>query len=145
MGEYRWLSNFHLCSICYYGLVFPSTENAYQAAKVIDDNDREQFINRYDDELKQWITVSPRDAKKLGGKIQMRLDWDDIKLIVMRQITDIKFEHYELKQLLLATGDKELIEGNTWGDTFWGVCNGIGQNHLGKILMAKRTELKLFS
>jgi hypothetical protein len=50
-----------------------------------------------------------------------------------------------LKQLLLATGDKELIEGNTWGDTFWGVCNGIGQNHLGKILMAKRTELKLFS
>jgi ribA/ribD-fused uncharacterized protein len=145
IGEYRWLSNFHLCPIAYNGFIYPSTENAYQAAKCLNENDIEQFVKRYDDENKQWVWVSPREAKKLGGQIKMRPDWDDIKLIVMRQITDIKFEHYELKQLLLATGDKELIEGNAWGDTFWGVCNGIGQNHLGKILMAKRTELKLFS
>ena len=47
----------------------------------------------------------------------------------------------ELKQKLLETGNQELIEGNTWNDTFWGVCNGQGQNWLGKILMLARSEL----
>jgi hypothetical protein len=48
----------------------------------------------------------------------------------------------ELGAKLVATGDEELVEGNYWGDTFWGVCRGVGQNHLGKILMKVREELR---
>jgi predicted NAD-dependent protein-ADP-ribosyltransferase YbiA (DUF1768 family) len=47
----------------------------------------------------------------------------------------------ELRVKLLNTGDLQLVEGNYWGDTFWGVCNGKGENHLGKILMRVRKEL----
>ena len=43
----------------------------------------------------------------------------------------------------MATGDAELVEGNTWNDTYWGVCNGVGHNHLGKILMQVRQELQV--
>ena len=43
--------------------------------------------------------------------------------------------------LLLATGDAKIVEGNTWGDVFWGVCNGVGENHLGEILMKVRQDL----
>ncbi len=50
--------------------------------------------------------------------------------------------HFDLREKLLATGDRKLVEGNTWGDTFWGVCRGNGKNHLGKILMKIRAELQ---
>lgn len=49
-----------------------------------------------------------------------------------------------LSEMLEATGDAELIEGNHWGDTFWGVCNGVGQNNLGKLLMAIRSENRMY-
>lgn len=55
-----------------------------------------------------------------------------------------KFNHRypELRTKLLSTGDLEIIEGNHWGDTFWGVCNGTGENHLGRILMQVREDLR---
>ena len=53
-----------------------------------------------------------------------------------------KFDKGELALALKYTGDAELIEGNNWGDTFWGVCNGVGENHLGKLLMARRAQLR---
>ena len=53
---------------------------------------------------------------------------------VLRQ----KFAHPDLLAMLLATGDMELVEDNDWDDTYWGVCNGLGQNHLGKLLMKIR-------
>ena len=43
---------------------------------------------------------------------------------------------------LINTGDAILIEGNTWGDTYWGVCDGVGENRLGKLLMEVREECK---
>ena len=43
--------------------------------------------------------------------------------------------------MLIQTGDSVLIEGNTWGDRVWGVCNGVGENRLGRILMKIRSEL----
>ena len=43
---------------------------------------------------------------------------------------------------LVETGTEELVEGNDWGDTYWGVCKGTGKNMLGKILMEVREELK---
>jgi predicted NAD-dependent protein-ADP-ribosyltransferase YbiA (DUF1768 family) len=57
----------------------------------------------------------------------------------MTEIVGEKFnQNPELKEKLLATKDIELVEGNHWHDTYWGVCNGVGENHLGKILMAYR-------
>ena len=69
---------------------------------------------------------------KIGKKFKLGITED-----VIRQ----KFNNPELKEKLIATGDAELIEGNPWGDTFWGVCEGKGENHLGKILMKIRSEL----
>ena len=61
----------------------------------------------------------------------------------MWRICYCKFAHNDdLKEKLLATGDAELIEGNTWNDTYWGVCRGKGKNHLGKIIMEVREALK---
>ena len=131
-GEYRWLSNFHLCTVTYDGVVYPSIENAYQAAKFEDDDFRAQFVN-----------ITPAEAKKLGRSPGMVANWDGIKLSVMESLLRKKFAPgTELAQKLVDTGDEELVEGNWWNDTFWGVCRGVGQNHLGKLLMKIRGELR---
>lgn len=130
-GDYRFLSNFEPALVEYGGLMFPSTENAYQAAKTTDIEQRGKFMY-----------ITPAESKKLGRKIVIRDDWEAIKLDVMKKVCLYKFEYdKELKAKLLATGTKYLEETNYWKDTFWGVCNGIGQNHLGKILMEIRDEL----
>ena len=132
MGEYRWLSNFYKAPIIYNGVEYSCTEVAYQAAKAVNDADRAKFNG-----------LDAAEAKKLGGEIELRKDWDTIKDKVMYNICLLKFTtHPELRSKLLSTGDAELIEGNWWGDTYWGVCAGIGHNRLGKILMKIRTKLK---
>ncbi len=74
----------------------------------------------------------------------IRSDWDNIKFKMMLDIVSIKFlVNKDLAKLLLSTGDKELIEGNYWRDTYWGVYNGIGKNLLGKILMKVRSDLSI--
>jgi predicted NAD-dependent protein-ADP-ribosyltransferase YbiA (DUF1768 family) len=85
---------------------------------------------------------TPSQAKWEGRKIPIRKDWEDVKLDVMESLLRVKFADLELKQLLLATGTAKLIEGNFWGDTYWGVCAGIGRNNLGKLLMKIRDELR---
>jgi ribA/ribD-fused uncharacterized protein len=138
-NEYRWLSNFHLCPVVYDGVKYPSSENAFQAAKHKIDL-RPQFVN-----------VSPKDSKKLGFAIKMTPEqvkaWDDKKVEVMRTILKDKFTRdQDLKGALLATGDKYLEETNWWGDRFWGVhVNADGEvrglNILGQLLMDIRDEL----
>ena len=71
----------------------------------------------------------------------MRDDWSFHKLGIMREIVRKKFLHKNLADRLLDTWDAELIEGNNWGDQYWGVCRGQGQNHLGRILMDIRESL----
>jgi len=131
-GEYRFLSNFHLCEIVYKGITFPSTEHAFQADKATNE------------ELRQYIADLPtcRAAKKAGGTIDLRAHWETDKIQVMIDITRIKYQIPELKEKLLATGQAYLEETNTWNDKFWGVCNGVGQNQLGKTLMQVRYELR---
>ncbi len=132
-GEYRFLSNFWKVPVQYDGQWYPSTEHAYQAAKTSDLSLR-AAIRR---------APHPADAKKLGRRVTLRGDWEDIKIQVMDDLLKQKFSYgSDLARQLVATGTAELIEGNHWNDTFWGVCRGVGKNNLGKILMRIRANLK---
>lgn len=115
------------------GLTYPSSETAFQAAKCLDMKDRKAFIH-----------LNGYQAKKKGRKVNLRPDWESVKIDIMHQILKQKFSNPSLKQKLLDTENAELIEGNTWGDTFWGVdiSTGKGENHLGKLLMQVRDELR---
>jgi ribA/ribD-fused uncharacterized protein len=130
----RFLSNFYYSPIMFGGELYSTVEHAYQAAKTLNPHERREI----------QLADKPGKAKNLGKKVTLRSDWETIKLKVMEELVRRKFNDfdYTLKNQLLATGDQELIEGNWWGDTFWGVCNGIGENQLGKILMKVRDELK---
>ena len=89
----------------------------------------------------RFAHLSADEAKRLGQKIKMRSDWDEIKYQVMEQVVYAKFtQNPTLSQDLLDTGDKPLKEGNTWGDVYWGINlrTGEDENNLGKILMALR-------
>lgn len=84
--------------------------------------------------------------KRLGRRVKLRPDWESIKDQVMYEVCKAKFsQNTDLRDKLVATGDAELVEGNTWGDKIWGICNGQGENRLGKILMKVRTELQATS
>ena len=130
-GEYRFLSNFWKSDVTYEGDTYPTVEHAYQAAKTLDLEMRE--IIRDDN--------SPFEAKKVGQCLEMREDWEEIKISVMADLVTQKFAHKKLRRKLLATTSVDIIEGNTWGDIFWGVCDGVGENHLGNILMDVRDEI----
>lgn len=85
---------------------------------------------------------TPNAAKKLGRKATIRCTWEFEKVAVMLVLLRIKFSIPSLRQNLLDTGDAELIEGNWWGDTFWGQVEGKGMNMLGKLLMQVRAEIQ---
>ena len=129
-GTYRWLSNFWPVPIVYDGITYESTEVAYQAAKTNNRKVREIFAK-----------LTAAESKTLGQNIIIRPDWDAVKLNVMEEVLRYKFSNSEMRRKLIATGDAELIEGNNWNDTFWGVCKGVGQNHLGKLIMKIRDEI----
>lgn len=130
IGDYFFLSNFAPSIIVVDGLEYPTVEHAYQAYKSNTDSIRNKIR----------LADTPASAKKLGRVIQIRDDWDDVKFGIMLDFVRLKFQIPELNKKLLDTGDRELIEGNTWGDRFWGVCGGVGDNNLGKILMKVRAE-----
>lgn len=132
-GVNRFLSNFYETSVELEGLTYPSSEAAFQAAKTLDQEDRKRFQ-----------TMAPTIAKREGYKVKLRENWEDIKVDVMYQIVLAKFSQNEfLKQKLIATGREWLEEGNTWGDRTWGTVDGVGNNYLGKVLMAVRSVLML--
>lgn len=131
-GEFSFLSNFFECPVTFDSLTFRNSEAAYQAQKTLDVKDRMEFT-----------TLTGGKAKRKGQKIQLRLDWDKVKFDIMYKICSAKFnQNPELAQRLLETGEEELVEGNTWNDRTWGICNGQGMNMLGKILMRIRSELQ---
>lgn len=132
-GEYAFLSNFYP-SIVYdfEGNTYPTVEHYFQAMKTLDPKVRKHIAS----------AKTPGEAKRLGRRVELRSDWEDIKLKVMKHGLIQKFAEPELRNPLLRTGDAELIEGNWWGDTYWGVCNGVGENHLGQLLMEVREELR---
>jgi ribA/ribD-fused uncharacterized protein len=133
-GVYRFLSNFWPCKVSYEGVIWPSVEHAYQAAKNPSKEYREKIL----------ACNTAGKTKALGKRIDLRSDWDTYRLEVMEELLRDKFKDTELLRKLLETGSEELIEGNWWGDTFWGVCRGKGENNLGKLLMKIRKEHEPF-
>jgi ribA/ribD-fused uncharacterized protein len=131
-GDFRWLSNFWPVNINYDGRNWPTTEHAYQATKTLDSDWKEAVHG----------ARTASCAKKLGRRLPVREDWEKIRLDVMRDLQRLKYQDGELAEKLLATGEVLIEETNAWGDTFWGVCKGQGENHLGKILMEVREELR---
>ncbi len=131
-GAYRFLSNHHFCDVVLDGETYPTTEHAYQAAKTFDPQLRKQIR-----ELSE-----PKLAGRLGRKdIELRPDWEEVKYSIMEDLNRQKFKKgTELYRLLKQTSGKHLEETNWWNDTYWGVCEGKGQNMMGKILMKIRDE-----
>lgn len=131
-GEHRFLSNFWPSPIKVRGMMFPTVEHAYQAIKTTDEAIRKEISE----------LPTPGKAKRFGKTLTLRSDWEIIKLKVMEALVTAKFKNKKLRAQLLSTGDEIIQEGNLWGDTFWGVCRGKGENHLGQILMKVRAELR---
>ena len=133
-GKYRFLSNFWYASVVLDGVMYPTVEHAFQAAKTLDLAERKRV----------HACTSPSDAKRAGRTVTLRDDWEDVKVGVMHNLVWQKFQRPDLKNLLVDTGDQHLEEGNHWNDRFWGVCppgSGQGQNQLGIILMDVRRAL----
>ena len=136
-GAWWFLSNMSLYPV----LDYPSAENAYQASKCANIKDREQF------KLK---TCSPKQAKYIGMRVNLKPNFNEQRIDIMRKVLEIKFRNRDLALMLIGiTG--EIVERNTWHDNFWGVCNcskclssgktANAQNNLGKLLMELRTRL----
>jgi ribA/ribD-fused uncharacterized protein len=133
-GEYRWLSNFWPVEISYKGRVFKSVEHAYMSEKNTSDVWKDFCENE----------VDPKIVNKMSRIITLCPDWDEVKVDIMNQLTRVKYQNQEFSEKLLKTGTQKLVEGNYWGDVFWGVDNetGEGQNLFGKILMEIREEIR---
>jgi hypothetical protein len=136
-NQYFFLSNFYLSNFEWQGMSWPSVEHAFQAAKCADHS---EFLSIH-------AAPTPSVAKRLGRQCEMVKTWDCIKVDVMKALVSAKFRHNpKLLVKLLATGDEELVEGNTWNDRIWGKVydqrtnSWIGENHLGNILMEVRRE-----
>lgn len=137
-------SNFFQRGVGFEGDYYSTNEHAYQAAKTLDATERSR--------IRQAAT--PGQAKRLGGPkskggiVTLRPDWESIKYDVMLALVRQKFNiNADLKAVLLATGDQDIVEDNHHHDNIWGNClcpkcaGIVGQNLLGKAIMAVRAEL----
>jgi ribA/ribD-fused uncharacterized protein len=139
-GAYSGFSNFSPHEVKFEGVIYPTSEHAFQAAKTIDPTSR-VLIQKL---------AKASEAKAMGRKLVLRANWDELKLGVMVTILKDKFtRHDALKSLLLSTGENTLVEGNTWHDNYWGacICESCGKkeeqhNWLGTCLMQLRKELR---
>jgi ribA/ribD-fused uncharacterized protein len=134
-GPHYFLSNFYPAPVAL-DRAYPTNEHAFHAYKTLVQAERDAIA----------AAPLPGDAKRLGRRCTMRPGWESLRVAVMEGILWAKFtQHEELCQRLLATGDAELTEGNTWNDTYWGCVwqdeRWVGENHLGRLLMLTRRDL----
>ncbi len=143
------LSNFEKCYIKYKGHLFATTEQAFMWEKAV-------FFNDHESASKILREENPAKAKKLGREVKNFDDskWSKVCYEIMYLINYEKyFQNTRLKNILLNTGDKMIIEANP-KDTRWGIglsaeddrvldeSQWQGENLLGKVLMQVRDELK---
>jgi ribA/ribD-fused uncharacterized protein len=132
-GRWTKLGNYSSCVVFYNGHAYPSVEHAYQAQK--SEDPRMQRVVRHQ--------PTPAAAKQVARTLPLRSDWDAVKVDIMRDLLREKFSQEPERSILLSTGTKQLVEGNWWGDTFWGQCPiGTGENWLGRLLMDLRHDLR---
>ena len=132
-GEYRWLSNFHLSPVTVDGMTYNSAEHAFMAMKTFNPDERKVLS----------LMSLPVDARRYGQTVKLRPDWERVKVSMMKKVLQAKFHQDKgLGAALLATDPLYLEETNDWGDVFWGVSEGKGQNNLGRTIMEVRDELK---
>lgn len=137
--HYWFLSNFSFSPIEFAGQKWPTAEHFFQALKTTDPAERER-IRRVE---------RPSEAKRLGRHVALKSHWNEKRNLHMFFVLRLKFkQNLDLAQKLLATGDAILEEGNHHHDNYWGNCLCFhckdikGENHLGKLLMQVREELK---
>lgn len=136
-GDYRFLSNFYPSPmvIPFPGLgsiLVPTVEHPYQALKCDNVEDAKTILKQR----------TPGQTKRLIKSMDHINNFHDYKYDFMKALVTEKFnQNLDLAKKLVETGDRELVEGNTWGDVYWGVCRGVGENNLGKILMNIRSTL----
>lgn len=147
-GRFYFLSNFYPCRIEHQGINYPSVEHYYVALKA---NTLQFLDGKYytAPDFRELIAKVPlpQDVKKIGQRVKLRGDWNEKKYNFMLGGIRQKFSDEKLAELLLDTGDLEIIESNWWHDNYWGRCSchkckDMGQNNLGKIIMQVRLELK---
>ena len=137
-GHWAFLSNFYWIEIEFEGITYPTNEHFFQAMKTLDVNERRAIAN----------CRTPGQAKRMGRRVALRPDWEDIKESVMLEGLCLKFADEQLADWLLETGDEELVEGTTWHDNEWGNCSCPkcahieGKNKLGRLLMQVRDMIK---
>lgn len=130
-------SNFQPCRIeGKDGIVYPSVEHFYVAAKTIDLVVRAQFA-----------TLSPGEAKRYGRSLELCPGWDEMKVRVVLFGLGQKFAPYSPYAAQILAHTDEMVEWNTWHDLHWGRCtcsrhNSAGENRLGRLLAFVRQELK---
>lgn len=156
-GTYAFLSNFYPAVVLFEGEVYQTTEHAFQAAKTLNLDVRADIRE----------AKSSSQAKRLGRSCVLRDDWNEIRIPTMHGLLEQKFglttaglTTYDISTrnivladvlqqrtrcalLLRSTHNAFLVEGNTWNDTFWGICRGVGENNLGKLLMEIRERLHI--
>jgi ribA/ribD-fused uncharacterized protein len=133
--EYEFLSNFYPSPFTVDGIYYPTVEHYFQAMKTLNVEKRKEIA----------AASTPGRAKRLGRTVELRPDWEEVKIDVMRNGLAYKFAHHpDLRQKLITTKGKTLIEGNFWHDNTWGDCycenckDTKGKNLLGRSLMALR-------
>lgn len=131
-GELSFCSNFYHAEFVYKEIKFPTSEHAYQWSKCKNLEDKNEVLK----------STNPVDAKKIGRHAEMVDNWDNVKIQTMYEILKAKFTNLYLAERLIKTENTELIEHNYWKDFYWGVCDGKGENWLGRLLMKIREELK---
>lgn len=147
-GRFRFLSNFYPCKIEHKGIKYPSVEHFYVAMKVTEMQLLDGVYYTAADFREMISRISnPGDVKKIGSRVKIRRDWDDKKLEFMNWAVREKFKDETLAEMLISTGDQEIIEGNWWHDNFFGSCSCVkcgnkGQNNLGKLLMRVRDDIR---
>lgn len=145
-GDYGYLSNFYMHPVSYNNIQYPSSEHAYQAAKVAEGYHNDIRLKIASDPLLK----QPGEVKKYGQTVPLRYDWEIIKNTEMLNILRIKFSDDVLGQKLISTYPHLLVEGNYWHDNYWGNCycdkcrNIPGLDMLGILLMQVRHEKGIF-
>lgn len=130
---HRPLSNFHLEPFMMHGITWPSSENVYQFCKLQDPTGEDVELFRQ---------CTPGHAKKAGNTLKRRENWEALKTQIMHNILECKFIQCPVARACLLGTTGKLVEVNWWGDTFWGVCGGTGENNLGRTLMDIRYAIQ---